>query len=241
MGSASSSAQTYRPTPTSSPALACLPVRTRPALPPCTAARSASIRVPAPARLRAPAGSVDLAGPVLLTVLAGFRVQSSGSIPVPSGPPFPAEAPVPTRPAVSTCPAVRATPAAPAAQATSATKATSAGPSTQAAQVGPSTQAAQVGPSAQAASSTSATPTTPPGSDAPGGFLGRFVPRTCLKRRPSGAKVAGNCGVLAGCGHRRHPAPRGSRTLLKAIRVTGSTSHAPVRGPQRSVSAPLGP
>ncbi len=240
MGSTSSSAQTYRPTPTSSPALACLPVRTRPALPPCTAARSASTRVPAPARLRvaaparlrAPAGSVDLVGPVLLTVLAGFRVQTSGSIPVPSGPPFPAEAPVPTRPAVSTCPAVRATPAAPAAQATSATKATSAGPST---------QAAQVGPSAQAASSTSATPTTPPGSDAPGGFLGRFVPRTCLKRRPSGAKVAGNCGVLAGCGHRRHPAPRGSRTLLKAIRVTGSTSHAPVRGPQRSVSAPLGP
>lgn len=43
-----------------------------------------------------------------------------------------------------------------------------------------------------------------------------------------------NCGQPAGCGQRRHPAPPGSRTLLLAIRVTGSTSHAPPPNPLRS-------
>src|SRR4051794_36929658 len=46
--------------------------------------------------------------------------------------------------------------------------------------------------------------------------------------------MAGTCGLLTGCGQRRHPVPRGSRTLLLAIRVTGSTSHAPTSGPHRA-------
>lgn len=49
------------------------------------------------------------------------------------------------------------------------------------------------------------------------------------------------CGLPAGCGHRRHPAPDGSRTLLVAIRVTGSTSHAPPPPSLRTVAALLGP
>ena len=48
--------------------------------------------------------------------------------------------------------------------------------------------------------------------------------------------MAGICGVPVGCGYRRHPGPRGSRTLLVAIRVTGSTSHAPTSGPVTAVA-----
>ncbi len=69
----------------------------------------------------------------------------------------------------------------------------------------------------------------------------RHMRETVSRERVPRGITARICGRPGGCGHRRHPAPGGSRTLLLAIRVTGSTSHAPPPPSQRTVAALLGP
>lgn len=79
----------------------------------------------------------------------------------------------------------------------------------------------------------------PSGSGQAGGRSRCAVHDVTISRQPvpRGTMVR-ICGRRSGCGHRRHPAPDGSRTLLLAIRVTGSTSHAPPPPSLRGGRAP---